>query len=155
MAPCRRVAAGAGPAGAGAAGRVKGALLTLAASHAGGCRSEFAPKRVFLLDGACIPHDLETGQELDITRRTAAILQGDTIGFVGGQVMGQFCFNEFSAVVSSARQESLLRPRITEPAPAASQIGPTLPAGSLRASPVRPPRTPPPLLRRWTAAGRL
>jgi hypothetical protein len=37
---------------------------TLAAVHAGefgsagGCRSEFALKRVFVLDGACIPHDL-------------------------------------------------------------------------------------------------
>jgi hypothetical protein len=63
---------------------------TLAAVHAGefgsagGCGFEVAPKRVFLLDGACIPHDLKTGQELDIARRTAAILQGDTIGFVGG-----------------------------------------------------------------------
>jgi hypothetical protein len=62
-------------------------LLAVAAPHAGGCRSEFAPKRVFLLDGACIPHDLETRQELDITRRTAATLQGDTIGFVRGQVI--------------------------------------------------------------------
>src|SRR5450755_2036288 len=62
-------------------------LLAVATARAGGCRSEFAPKRVFLLDGACSPHDLETGQELDITRRTAAILQDDTIGFVGSRVI--------------------------------------------------------------------
>jgi hypothetical protein len=61
-------------------------LPALAAAHAGVCGSELAPKRVFILDAARIPHDLETGQELDITRRTATVLQGDTIGFVGGQV---------------------------------------------------------------------
>jgi hypothetical protein len=53
---------------------------------AGWCGAEVALKRIGILDGAGVPHNFETGQELDIARRTAVILQGDTIGFIGRRV---------------------------------------------------------------------
>ena len=43
--------------------------------------------------------------------------------------LDQFCFSVSRAVVSSARQASLLRPRMTAPRAAASQLGPTLSVG--------------------------
>jgi hypothetical protein len=43
--------------------------------------------------------------------------------------LDQFCFSVSCAVVSSARQASLLRPRMTAPRAAASQLGPTLSVG--------------------------
>src|ERR1700727_953373 len=42
----------------------------------------------------------------------------------------QFCFSVSRAVVSSARQDSLLRPRTTAPRPAASQLGPVWSVGT-------------------------
>src|ERR1700675_714031 len=43
--------------------------------------------------------------------------------------LDQFCFSVSCAVVSSARQASLLRPSTMAPRPAASQLGPTWSVG--------------------------
>src|SRR5271168_2317299 len=49
------------------------------------------------------------------------------------EYLDQFCVSVPCAVVSSARQASLLRPSMTEPRPAASQLGSTLSLGGLSA----------------------
>jgi hypothetical protein len=101
-------------------------LLSPAAALAGGI--EIALERIGILDGTRIPPHLETGQQLDgppfLSRSTHSVLS-DT------WYLDQFCFSVFSAVVSSARQDSLLRPATTEPLPAASQLVPTFRAGGL------------------------
>src|SRR5580692_2668374 len=61
-------------------------LPSPAAALAGGI--EVALERIGILDGARIPSHLETGQQFDITRRTAAVLQVDTFGLVGRLVLG-------------------------------------------------------------------
>src|SRR4029077_3490874 len=50
--------------------------------------------------------------------------------------LDQFCFSVSCAVVSSARQAFLSRPRTTDPIPAATQLGSTL---SLGGPPARAP----------------
>src|SRR5712675_191605 len=52
------------------------------------------------------------------------------------EYLDQFCFIVSCAAVSSARQDSLLRPRMIAPCPAASQLGPTWSVGG----PSAPPR---------------
>src|SRR5450432_886842 len=51
------------------------------------------------------------------------------------EYLDQFCFIVSCAVASSARQDSLLRPRTIEPCPAASQLGPTWSVGGPPARP--------------------
>jgi hypothetical protein len=62
------------------------ALLAPAAARADGF--VVALKRIGILDVAGIPHDLQAGRQLDITRRAAGFLHADTLALVGGGVFG-------------------------------------------------------------------
>jgi hypothetical protein len=59
--------------------------VALAVARPDGCASAgwrgagVALKRIGIPDGAGVPHNFETGQEFDIARRTAVILQGDRL----------------------------------------------------------------------------